>query len=84
MRIQIKSAEKNLNIVLPTKLIFGRWVVFLANTVGRRYAGEHMDAISPDSLNALFAEFRRIKDRYGKYELVDIESAAGEKVKIIL
>lgn len=84
MRIQIKSAEKNLNIVLPTKLIFGRWVVFLANTVGRRYAGEHMDAISPDSLNTLFAEFRRIKDRYGKYELVDIESSDGEKVKIIL
>ena len=84
MRIQIKSAEKNLNIVLPTKLIFGRWVVLLANTVGRRYAGEHMDAISPDSLNALFAEFRHIKDRHGKYELVDIESADGEKVKIIL
>ena len=84
MRIQVKSAEKNLNIVLPTKLIFGRWVVFLANTVGRKYAGEHMDAISPDALNALFAEFRRIKDHYGKYELVDIESADGEKVKIIL
>jgi len=84
MRIQIKSDEKNLNIVLPTKLVFERWVVYLANTVGRRYAGEHMDAISPEALEALFAEFRHIKDTYGKWDLVDIESSTGEIIKIIL
>lgn len=84
MRIQIKSDEKNLNIVLPTKLIFGRWVVYLANTVGRRYAGEQMNAVSPEALESLFAEFRRIKDTYGKWELVNIESSTGESVKIIL
>ena len=84
MRIQIKSDEKNLNIVLPTKLIFGRWVVSLANTVGRRYAGEQMNAVSPEALESLFAEFRRIKDTYGKWELVNIESSTGESVKIIL
>lgn len=84
MRIQIKSDEKNLNIVLPTKLMFGRWVVYLANTVGRRYAGEHMNAVSPEALESLFAEFRRIKDTYGKWELVNIESSTGETVKIIL
>ena len=84
MRIQIKSDEKNLNIVLPTKLMFGRWVVYLANTIGRRYAGEHMNTISPAVLGALFAEFRRIKDRHGKWELVDMESSTGEKIKIVL
>ena len=43
-----------------------------------------MNAISSDALDALFAELRRIKDRYGEWELVDIESSNGEKVKIIL
>lgn len=84
MRIQIKSDGMNLNIALPTKLIFGRWVVYLANTVGRKYAEESMKDISPAALDALFAEMRHIKDRYGKWELVDIESSGGEKVKIIL
>jgi len=84
MRIRIKSDERNLNIVLPTKLIFGRWIVYLANTVGRKYAGEQMAAISPEALDALFKEFRRIKDHYGKWELVDIQSSDGESVKIIL
>ena len=84
MRIRIKSDERNLNIVLPTKLIFGRWIVYLANTVGRKYAGEQMAAISPEALDALFKEFPRIKDHYGKWELVDIQSSDGESVKIIL
>ncbi len=84
MRIHIKSGEKNLNIILPTKLIFGKWVVYLANTFGRKYAAEEMNAISPEALDALFAQMRHIKDRYGKWELVDIESSTGEIVKIIL
>lgn len=84
MKIQIKYGEKNLNIVLPTKLIFGRGTVFLANTVGRKYAAEQMNAISPKALEALFAEFRNIKDRHGKWDLVDIESSSGERIRIIL
>ena len=84
MRIRIESAEKNLNIVLPTKLVFGRWGVALVNTVGRKYAGENIASISPEALDVLFAELRRIKNRYGKYELVEIESSDGDKVKITL
>ena len=84
MRIHVKSDGLNIKLRLPTKLVFGRWVVYLANTVGHRYAGEHMESVSPEALEALFAEFRRIKDRYGKWNLVEIESSDGETVKIIL
>ena len=84
MRIQVKSDGMNIRLIFPTKLIFGKTVAKLANTAGRKYAGEHMEAISPEALDALFAEFRRMKDRYGKWELVDIESTTGDKIKIIL
>lgn len=84
MRIHIKSNRMNLTLLLPTKLILGRSVIYLANTVGRKYAGEHMNTISPEALDALFAEFRRIKTRYGKWDLVNMESATGEIIKIIL
>jgi len=43
-----------------------------------------MNSIQPHALEALFAEFRRIKDHYGTWELVDIESSGGEIIKIIL
>jgi len=84
MRIQIKSEGRNISLLLPTKLVFGKATVYLANTIGRKYAGEHMNSIQPHALEALFAEFRRIKDHYGTWELVDIESSGGEIIKIIL
>ena len=37
-----------------------------------------------ESIGNRIAKYRRIKDHYGKYELVDIESSTGEIVKIIL
>ena len=43
-----------------------------------------MKDISPEALTALFAEFRRIKKKHGSWELVDIESADGGLVKVIL
>ena len=66
--------------------------LMLANTIksdleelsSSKYAAEEMNAISPEALDALFAQMRYIKDRYGKWELVDIESSTGEIVKIIL
>lgn len=84
MRIRLKTDSRNINLWLPTRVVFGRWVVYLANTVGRRYAPEQMNAISPEALEALFVQMRNIKARYGEWELVDIESSTGEVVKIIL
>ena len=48
----------------------------------KKYAPER--GISAKQIDALFAEFRRIKRRYGRWELVDVESADGQIVKIIL
>lgn len=84
MRIRLKTDSRNINLWLPTRVVFGRWVVYLANTVGRRYAPEQMNAISPEALEALFVQMRNIKARYGEWELVDIKSSTGEVVKIIL
>ena len=84
MRIRIKSDETNLNLVLPTRLLIGKTVVKLANTIGRRYAAEAMAGIPPESLEILCAELRRIKKKYGAWDFVDVESADGDIVQIIL
>lgn len=84
MRIRICSDETNLNLWLPTGLIFSKSVALLGGTVGKKYAGDAMKNLSAKDLDRLFAEFRRIKKKHGSWELVDIESADGEIVRITL
>lgn len=84
MRITVKSEDANVNLVLPTNLIFGRGTVWLANHFGRKYAGDAMKDIPPEALDRLFGEFRRIKRQYGHWTLVEVRSANGEEVEITL
>ena len=40
MKIRVKDDDTNINLWLPTNLIFGKLTVKLINGVGRKYAGE--------------------------------------------
>lgn len=84
MKIQVKADDHNINILLPTGLVFSKGTVWLANHVGRKYAEDAMKNISPQALDALFAEFRRIKKKHGSWELVNVESSDGEIVIVTL
>ena len=84
MKIRIKDGGRNLTLLLPTALLFSRGTAWLANTVGRKYAGEVMKHIPPESVNALFAELRRVKKKHGSWELVEAVSADGNRVNIVL
>lgn len=81
MRIHIKSEGKNLRFWIPTNLIFSKTVAWLGVRFGMRYSSVN---VSQEQLCRLFAEFRRIKKKHGTWELVNIESADGELVKILL
>lgn len=82
MRIHVKDGENNIRILLPTGLVFSRLTAMIGVAVIKKYAPER--GISAKQIDALFAEFHRIKRRYGRWELVDVESADGQIVKIIL
>lgn len=84
MRIRINADGRRFTLLLPTALLFSRGTAWLANTVGRKYAGEAMKDIPPEAMNALFAELRRIKKRHGGWELVEAVSADGNRVNILL
>lgn len=84
MKISVQGGGYNINLRLPTRMIFSKTVARIANYTGRKYAGEAMDGITPEQMDALFAELRRIKKKHGSWELVDVESSDGEKVNIIL
>lgn len=84
MKIIVKSQEHNIRLGFPTAWLFGRGSALLAEKLGRKYAPEAMQNISPETIPILCAEFRRIKKKYGSYDLVEVESADGEYVKIQL
>ena len=84
MRIKVKSEDTDINLILPTNLIFSKGTIWLANHFGRKYAGDAMKDIPPEALAVLFAEFRRIKRHYGHWTLVEVRSADGSEVKITL
>lgn len=84
MKIRIEAEGHNFSIPIPTTLFFSKGTVWLANRVGRKYAGDAMADIPPEALDKLFAEFRRIKKRYDHWELVEVQSASGERIEITL
>lgn len=99
MRIQVKAADHNFTVPIPTGLIFSKPSVWLYVRIARRYsarmddyipedAQKHADTviseIPEEALYAICAELRRIKKKHGSWELVDVESAGGERVKVVL
>lgn len=84
MKIHIKSPSQNLRFYFPTGMIFNKTTAKLANSFGRTFAAESLKDISPEALEILCTEIGKIKKKYGKWELVKVESASGETVEIIL
>ena len=84
MRIRVRSGERNINLILPTALVFSPATAWAGDYFGRKYSDGAMDHLPPDALKKLFAEIRRIKRKHGKWNLVEIDTADGEHIKIEL
>ena len=83
MKINIRSEERNFTIVLPTRLLFSKTILKYGLKVGKRYS-EAVPDIPPAAVDALCNEIRRIKKTHSAWELVNIQTADGEKVQILL
>lgn len=99
MRIRVKDGDTNINIPIPTGLVFNRVSVWLWLRFARKMA-KHNDKYLPDSVEAstdsfflnvpdrkvyaLCDELMRVKRRYGSWTLVEVQSADGEEVHITL
>ncbi len=84
MRIKVKaSGMRQFTIALPTGMIFSPTMIRLGLCIGRKYADEVPD-ISAHDLRAICKAAKQTKRRYGRYELVSVESAQGDLVGITL
>lgn len=84
MKIRISGRERNICLLLPTSLIFSGATIRLMNIAVKFIPEDVRDYIPSDKLEMIFRELRRIRKKHGSFDLVDVESADGEKIKITL
>ena len=84
MRILVKDGEHHVRIWLPTAVIFSSLTAEIAALSMRKYVNDPHINLSSQQLRALFAEIRRIKYCHGSWELVNVNAADGQTVRIIL
>ena len=80
MRIKVRSpGEKAINLIFPTSVIFSRLTANLIN----KYIPKIQELNAVD-VRKLFAVIIKMKRKYHKLELISLDSANGESVRIIL
>ena len=89
MRIKVRTEDAKFKHIFPNFFVFIRltWSIISKAVAGQlSKSSPGIGNINIDSAMAgqLMAELRRIKRRYGRFTLVDVESADGDIVKIIL
>ncbi len=68
---------------LPDCLLWNKTILKFGLKLGRRYSYE-VSNIPPSAVDALCDEIRRIKKIHTTWELVNVQSADGENIQIIL
>lgn len=86
MKIHVKDEDLSFVLVLPTRLLLSRTVARLVARVLIKCVSE--DNVQVDTLlntlERIFAELRRVKDRHRKWVLLDVTSSDGDRIKIEL
>lgn len=99
MRIHVRADGHNIQIPIPTGLIFSKASVWLYLKLARSFssrakqyipadveitADEILEKLPEEAVYALCAEIMRIKRKHGHWDLVEVKSSSGEEVKITL
>ncbi|ODU57173.1 MAG: hypothetical protein ABT01_02700 [Clostridium sp. SCN 57-10] len=86
MRILVHAAgDKTIRVVFPTRLLFNSLTALLAKTAVQKYvpgeAGAHLQA---HDIRRLMRELNRMKRIHPHLELVSVDSADGDHIRITL
>ncbi len=83
MKVHVQAEGRNIQISLPTGLIFSRFVL---RTAARsiRINGRHVPGLTVEGADALSREVKALKRRHGSWTLVEVRGADGSRVTITL
>lgn len=83
MKICKSTGGKRNCVVMPTRLLFSKSILELGLRMGKRYSDIIPD-LPPQAVEAFCDEIQRIKKKHGNWELIQMETADGEEVQVIL
>lgn len=85
MKIKFKdSGGTGFAFALPTRMLFSPKMLKFAIRTGQKHVEAEVPHIPPEAVDALCAEIKRIKKKHGTWTLIDIESADGDLVQVII
>ena len=87
MKIRIRENDRTYRFWIPGWLLWGpatRWMLRVGMKTGKRYLPETLQGLTPEKVEMLLLELRRIKRSRSTWELVDVQSADGTYIKIVL
>ena len=84
MRILLRRNNRGILLMLPTRLVFGRYGIRMACRLAGKYAPEAMRQVPVEALEAICLEIGRIRRKYGRWNLVEVITADGEYISITL
>lgn len=83
MRIIVKSQEaKNINITLPTGLIFNRIILSIALRALNKEMPKNNIRLKQKDKRQIIKLLRRMRRKHPNLELVNVESSDGDIVKV--
>lgn len=85
MRIKVKSPElkHGIHLIIPNSLLGAKWVWRLVlRQAGGGEGGEAPPGLSPESIGDIKRALRKYVRQNGHFNLVEVDSAEGEEVRI--
>ena len=88
MKLSVTKEGRRFVLRIPNCLLTNAHLIAIFYRITQKtsgkYAPEPMPDLSAAQLKPLCKELKRIKKCYGAYELVDVRSGQGDRVKIVL
>ena len=79
----MRSKDHGFSLILPTRMLFSKGLIKFGLRIGRKYS-DQVPPLAPEAIDALCDEIKRIKRKHGSWKLVEVQSADGDDVRIIL
>lgn len=84
MRISIydKEEDRRIRFYVPNSLLAARWIWRLAEKYGGQGKGKNAFPLTPEQIRSLAVSLKQYVRRNGHFDLVNVESADGDRVHI--
>lgn len=86
MKIHVKDEDLSFVLILPTRVLLSKTAARLVVRVLKKRISEDKERVDmlPNTLERIFAELRRVKERHRHWVLLDVTSSGGDRIKIEL